>query len=145
MVLRVAAQRGREVFVRRSVGDLAQERFQVVADEAVEDGALRGSGLVGGGAHDRRASQARAVPCRERLTDDRWARRLLDTTPGCDMALLANGSADHLTWRSASRYTPRDADGLGKGVQSPRCPAAVRGDDPGHNHCPSGWEGTGRG
>src|SRR5438093_199905 len=33
----------------------------------------------------------------------------------------------------------------GSKCHTPRCPAAVRGDDPGHNHCPSGWEGTGRG
>src|SRR5436190_15804568 len=45
----------------------------------------------------------------------------------------------------AARYTRADVAGRGKGVRSPRCPAAVRGDDPGHSHCPSGWEGTGRG
>src|SRR5262249_25399831 len=45
----------------------------------------------------------------------------------------------------AREYTRLDPDGLGKRVQSPRCPAAVRGDDSGHNHCPRGWEGAGEG
>ena len=44
-----------------AVGDLAQERFQVVADDAMEDRALRGPGLIRGGAHGRRASEACAV------------------------------------------------------------------------------------
>jgi len=44
-----------------AVGDLAQEGFQVLADDAMEDGALRGSGPIGGDAHGRRASEARAV------------------------------------------------------------------------------------
>jgi len=56
------------------------------------------------------------------------------------------GSARHLD-SARTRALERDStsDGLGKGVRSPRCPAAVRGDEPGRNHCPSGWEGTGRG
>src|SRR5947208_13179506 len=45
-----------------AVGDLAQEGFQVLADDAMEDGALRGSGPIGGDAHGRWASEARAVP-----------------------------------------------------------------------------------
>jgi hypothetical protein len=44
-----------------AVGDLAQEGFQVLADDAMEDGALGGPGLIGGSAHGRRASEARAV------------------------------------------------------------------------------------
>src|SRR6266566_3563923 len=56
------------------------------------------------------------------------------------------GSARHLD-RARASALQRDStsDGLGKGVRSPRCPAAVRGDEPGRNHCPSGREGTGRG
>src|SRR6266566_8522413 len=56
------------------------------------------------------------------------------------------GSARHLD-SACTRALERDStsDGLGKGVRSPRCPAAVRGDEPGRNHCPSGREGTGRG
>ena len=44
-----------------AVGDLAQEGFQVLAHDAMEDGALRGPGLIRGDAHGRRASEARAV------------------------------------------------------------------------------------
>src|SRR5207245_172490 len=44
-----------------AVGDLAQEGFQVVADEAMEDRVLRGPRLIGGGAHARRGSQVCAV------------------------------------------------------------------------------------
>ncbi len=44
-----------------AVGGLAQEGFQVLADDAMEDGALRVPGLIRGGAHGRRASEARAV------------------------------------------------------------------------------------
>jgi len=35
--------------------------FQVLAHDAMEDGALRGPGLIRGDAHGRRASEARAV------------------------------------------------------------------------------------
>src|SRR5438093_1831049 len=44
-----------------AVGDLAQDGFQVLAHDAMEDGALRGPGLIRGDAHGRRASEARAV------------------------------------------------------------------------------------
>src|SRR5438093_1626424 len=49
--------------------------------------------------------------------------------------------------RARTRALERDSTsvGSGKGGRSPRCPAAVRGDEPGRDHCPSGWEGTGRG
>src|SRR5437867_350494 len=45
---------------------LARERHQAfegiaLVDDAMEDGALRGPGLINGGAHGRRASEARAV------------------------------------------------------------------------------------
>src|SRR5439155_14393501 len=70
-----------------AVGDLAQERFQVVADEAVEDGALCGPGLVGGGAHGRRASEARAVAgsTARRMMAGRVAGGV--ATPRCNTAL----------------------------------------------------------
>jgi len=44
-----------------AVGGLAQEGFQVLAHDAMEDGALRGPGLIRGDGHRRRASEARAV------------------------------------------------------------------------------------
>src|SRR5439155_1128148 len=57
-----AEHRAGEPAAIAAVGDLAQEGFQVLADDAMEDGALRGSGPIGGDAHGRWASEARAVP-----------------------------------------------------------------------------------
>ena len=45
-----------------AVADLAQEGFQVLADDAMENSALRGPGLIGDDPHGRRASEARAAP-----------------------------------------------------------------------------------
>jgi len=44
-----------------AIGGLAQEGFQVLADNTMEDGARRVPRLIGEGAHGRRASEARAV------------------------------------------------------------------------------------
>jgi len=44
-----------------AIGGLAQEGFQVLADDAMEDGALRIPGLIRRDTHGRRASEARAV------------------------------------------------------------------------------------
>src|SRR5439155_11607507 len=64
---------------------------------------------------------------------------------GASLSGIDAGGVKALDLREHARYTRPDVVGRGKGVRSPRCPAAVRGDDPGHSHCPSGWEGTGRG
>ena len=45
-----------------AVADLAQEGFQVLADDAMENSALRGPALIGDDTHGHRASEARAVP-----------------------------------------------------------------------------------
>ena len=49
------------------IAGLAEERFQILADDAMEDRALCVSGLIARGAHERRASEVRAVrPGRKR-------------------------------------------------------------------------------
>src|SRR5262245_23115450 len=40
--------------------------------------------------------------------------------------------------------SPPTPGGLGKRVQSPRCPAAVRGDEPGRDHCRRAGRDRGR-
>jgi len=44
-----------------AVGGLAQEGFEVIANDAVEEGALGVPGLIRSATHDRRASEARAA------------------------------------------------------------------------------------
>jgi hypothetical protein len=51
-----------------ALGGLAQEGFEIVADDAMKDGVLRGPGLIRGGAQGRRASEERAVPGSMRKT-----------------------------------------------------------------------------
>src|SRR2546429_1615055 len=103
-----------------AVGDLAQEGFQVLADDAMEDGALRGSGPIGGDAHGRWASEARAVPGSVPKTALRsWTARHRAT--GIRSTALRAGSDRQHRRRKRRRegFVPRCAAGAGRGRTAP--------------------------
>src|SRR5207302_6949034 len=79
------------------ISDLPQEGFQVLADDAMEDGALRCSGLIRGNAHGRGASEARAVPTsaprRRSRPGPPGAAQRRSETPRCDQNQRRAGRA----------------------------------------------------
>src|SRR5207245_9395234 len=103
-----------------AVSSLAQEGLQVLADDAMEDGALRGPGPIGGDAHGRRASEKRAVPGSVPKTALRsWTARQRATGIR-NTALRAESDRQHRRRkRRREGFVPRCAAGAGQGSAAP--------------------------
>src|SRR5439155_887989 len=106
---------------------LAEERFQILADDAMEDRALCVSGLIARGAHERRASEVRAVrPGRRKAWSDGPRPARAGIPPRAWPLPARLQPAGRLQPRAARHLRARAPESRDR-VRAPRAPSAAAG------------------